>query len=507
MKDKKILRLSAFLLSLILFIGSLGMIILPEKVYATTTIRQGNKIVNTTTSETLVFSGSSHESTVYAGEIKKNGETVLVYLYSDDITRSSVIFDNLRKALPNPFSDMVPPITSEEEQKGLKILSVSSLNNTDLNSITGDWKDAGSIATQIYNGNNTDAVNANMYDVNAQCKADIDDLAKTRTANLDNPIAFDKRIISHVGTQNTDSVSFRVEDGPLIEVHDVTLYYLCEATSVIYTSVNVVDNGNNDAQNNNNNNNNNPEAPNVNPDRVGDFVERMYVNVLKRASEADGKAYWSDQLLSGKNCGAGLAIGFILSTEFTSQNVSNEDFVDTLYLTFFNRPADEGGRNNWLGELSAGKARTEVLAGFVNSKEFGNLCDEYGIARGTMKPDGTCKYNEGVRNFVLRCYSKVLGRTGETEGVEDWCNRVNSGELSMRDVAVSFLNSREFLDKGLNNEEYVKVLYRTFLGREADEGGLNDWKGQLDRGEKSRDDIVSGFSGSVEFSNIMAQYQ
>ena len=77
----------------------------------------------------------------------------------------------------------------------------------------------------------------------------------------------------------------------------------------------------------------------------------------------------------------------------------------------------------------------------------------------------------------------------------------------MRDVAVNFLNSQEFINKGLNNEEYVKVLYRTFLGREADEAGLADWKGQLDRGEKSRDDIVSGFSGSQEFANIMAQYQ
>ena len=124
-----------------------------------------------------------------------------------------------------------------------------------------------------------------------------------------------------------------------------------------------------------------------------------------------------------------------------------------------------------------------------------------------MNPDGSCTYNEGVRNFVLRCYSKVLGRNGETKGIEDWCNRVNTGELTMRDVAVNFLNSQEFINKGLNNEEYVKLLYSTFLGREADESGLAYCKGQLDRGEKSRDDIVSGFSGSKEFANIMAQYQ
>ena len=77
----------------------------------------------------------------------------------------------------------------------------------------------------------------------------------------------------------------------------------------------------------------------------------MYQNVLKRASDESGKNDWSGQLLDGKNCGAGLAQGFILSKEFTDQGVSDADFVDTLYATFFNRPADAEGRAYWLGEL------------------------------------------------------------------------------------------------------------------------------------------------------------
>ena len=243
------------------------------------------------------------------------------------------------------------------------------------------------------------------------------------------------------------------------------------------------------------------------PEQVNAFVERMYVNVLKRTSDESGKNDWSGQLLNGANCGAGLAQGFILSKEFTDQGVSNEDFVDTLYAAFFDRPADDAGRTYWLGELANGRDRTDILSGFVNSTEFGNLCDRFGIARGTMESNGSCLYNEGVRNFVLRCYSKVLGRNGETAGIEDWCYRINKGELTMKDVAIEFLHSEEFLNKGLSNSDYVKVLYETFLDRQPDEGGLVDWIGKLESGEVDRDSIVSGFADSQEFSNIMEKYK
>ncbi|MCR5654065.1 MAG: DUF4214 domain-containing protein, partial [Lachnospiraceae bacterium] len=290
-------------------------------------------------------------------------------------------------------------------------------------------------------------------------------------------------------------------------------------------------NNNNNNQNQNNNQNNNPDPnqnnnqdqnndPNQNnnqnqdqnedrkdPEQVNAFVERMYTKALKRASEEGGKNDWANQLLTGKSDGATLAKGFICSDEFVNKDMSNEEFLDTLYETFFDRAADEGGKATWLAKLNEGSSRTSVLAGFVNSAEFGNLCENFGIARGTMEEDGSSIYNEGVYNFVKRNYTKTLGRKGEIAGIEDWCHRINKGELTMKNVAVEFLHSKEFLNKNTTNEEYVTILYHTFMDREPDAAGLSDWVGQLDRGEKTRDEIVSGFANSVEFANIMAQYQ
>lgn len=225
-------------ISLVLIFTLLIAIFMPTMVSATTTIQQGNKIVNTTTSETLIIEGREHNSTIYAGEIKKDGVTLLNYLYSDDVTRSSVLFDNIRKALSNPYSDLVPSIISEETESGLKELSVSTLNGVDLTTITSGWTNASNIATQIYNGTNTDIVNSNMYDVDNGFKTEVD-ANETERTSIDNPVENNKRIISHLGTQTYDSVSFTVDNGNLMEVHNVDLKYLSEATTVIYTSVNV----------------------------------------------------------------------------------------------------------------------------------------------------------------------------------------------------------------------------------------------------------------------------
>lgn len=193
-----------------------------------------------------------------------------------------------------------------------------------------------------------------------------------------------------------------------------------------------------------------------------------------------------------------------MSEEFTNCNLNDGEFVDVLYRTFFNREADAGGRANWLAELASGKTRGYVLSGFVNSTEFDNLCDSYGIARGIMREDGS-PVNAGVRQFVERCYTKVLGRAGEKAGLEDWTNRIVSGQMSAEDVAKSFFFSDEYTNKKTDNETFVETLYQTFMDRASDTAGKADWLGRLNGGT-SRQQVLEGFSRSAEFAEILAGY-
>ena len=50
-----------------------------------------------------------------------------------------------------------------------------------------------------------------------------------------------------------------------------------------------------------------------------------------------------------------------------------------------NRPSDAGGKKNWVNKLNSGTPKLDVLQGFVVSKEFTNICADYGIERGSLK--------------------------------------------------------------------------------------------------------------------------
>ena len=247
-----------------------------------------------------------------------------------------------------------------------------------------------------------------------------------------------------------------------------------------------------------------------NPDPVVAFVSRMYTVALGREAEEAGLNDWVWQLRTGTNDGAGLAHGFIESTEFTNKNLSNEDYLTVLYHTFFDRDPDEGGFGSWLSQLNSGASRRHVLAGFVNSQEFTNLCDRYGIYRGTLEDDGQRagdqNTNAQVRAFVERMYVKALGRQGEEDGINSWTQRIVSGEWAAADVAkAGFFNSQEYATKNRSNEEFVEDLYQALFDRASDEDGKADWLTRLDNGA-SREDVMNGFGGSQEFRNMLAGF-
>lgn len=118
---------------------------------------------------------------------------------------------------------------------------------------------------------------------------------------------------------------------------------------------------------------------------VENFVERFYTEVLGRPSDTTGLQNWADSLENGSKTADDIAQGFFFSTEFTNQNLSNNDFVDIAYETFLNRAADSGGKSHWLSQLSGGLSRGDMIDGFIYSTEFNTLAQGYGIEVGVQE--------------------------------------------------------------------------------------------------------------------------
>lgn len=240
---------------------------------------------------------------------------------------------------------------------------------------------------------------------------------------------------------------------------------------------------------------------------VDGFVYRLYAYALNREPDEGGLSDWKNKLTARERTGTEVAVGFFFSDEMKMRNLSDQDFVELLYKVMMNRGSDPTGKEYWLNMLRNGVSRMGVFNGFAGSTEFAGICDQYGINRGTPEATEGRDKNYGATLFVARLYTEALGRGYDVEGLNDWCNRIVSRTWSVTDVSTTgFFHSKEFLNKNLSNEEYVKVLYRTFLGREYDVAGLADWTGQLNSGVKDRDEVLRGFSDSPEFAGIMRQY-
>lgn len=112
---------------------------------------------------------------------------------------------------------------------------------------------------------------------------------------------------------------------------------------------------------------------------------------------------------------------------------------------------------------------------------------------------------EKINGFVTRLYEVCLGRTPDAAGLKSWADTLINDEATGICVAYGFVFSNEFQSKEMSNEEYVKCMYRAFLGRDADADGLAAWTKAMDDGA-SRQQIFKGFAMSPEFSMICDDY-
>jgi len=231
------------------------------------------------------------------------------------------------------------------------------------------------------------------------------------------------------------------------------------------------------------------------------FIERFYQNILNRTADTGGMNTWLNTIQN--ESATKVALGFFNSQEFVNLNLSNEEFVDILYQTLFDRQADSGGRTYWINKLNANTSKDEVMYGFFNGTEFKNLSDSYGVT--AIRDEDQLNYNpygtSGVNGYVNRFYTLVLNRTPDDSGFNDWTTQLNAGTKGGGDIAKGFFNSQEYLNRNLDNSTFLDICYQAFFDREADSGGKSNWTTLLNQGG-TKEQVLDGFIDSQEFINL-----
>lgn len=105
----------------------------------------------------------------------------------------------------------------------------------------------------------------------------------------------------------------------------------------------------------------------------------------------------------------------------------------------------------------------------------------------------------GDAGQVYRLYQAAFGRTPDSAGLGYWIAQADKG-MSLHDVAQSFVTSKEFqtlYGASPSDAVFLSNLYKNVLHRDADQGGLDYWGGELAHGMQ-RADVLASFSESTE---------
>ena len=116
--------------------------------------------------------------------------------------------------------------------------------------------------------------------------------------------------------------------------------------------------------------------------------------------------------------------------------------------------------------------------------------------------------NQGIVTFVTSLYSDCLGRTPDPAGLNDWCSKLASGQISGKQCAYGFFFSPEFQAKAnaWDDTTFINAYYKVFLNRASDPNGFAYWQNQIAGTTNDISILFTGFADSTEFAQKCASY-
>ncbi len=107
----------------------------------------------------------------------------------------------------------------------------------------------------------------------------------------------------------------------------------------------------------------------------------------------------------------------------------------------------------------------------------------------------------GPSGMAYRMYQAAFDRAPDQGGLDFYIDQLRSGRMSLKAMAVGFVNSPEFKGRygnAVSNAAFVDLLYRNVLGRGPDAAGLAFHQANLDASRLDFADTLVSFSESPE---------
>jgi len=104
-----------------------------------------------------------------------------------------------------------------------------------------------------------------------------------------------------------------------------------------------------------------------------------------------------------------------------------------------------------------------------------------------------------IASQVQALYVGYLGRAADQAGLDFWTNAITAGTSTLESVALGFTLSQEYQTQyaDLNTSDLVGKVYENVLGRAADADGLAFWVGEIEKGVITADTLVASIVSSL----------
>jgi hypothetical protein len=190
----------------------------------------------------------------------------------------------------------------------------------------------------------------------------------------------------------------------------------------------------------------------------------LYAELLRRAASQGEINYWVNVLNSGVTP-EGVTVGIAASNEYFTQDAGSTDptFLDQLYLDLLGRPADSGGFNSFLNQLSG----AETLARDIIAEALDHSPEYY-------------------TNLIISDYQKYLSRSPSAAEINGWLVRFIQGSLTDEALIATLLASPEYFNGptkgGGTNQGWITSVYGDIFSRAPDPSAQTAVLAQLNAG-------------------------
>jgi hypothetical protein len=155
-------------------------------------------------------------------------------------------------------------------------------------------------------------------------------------------------------------------------------------------------------------------------ERLNPIISQYYRDYLLREPEAEGVAFWRDQVWKRDGGPENVVAGMISSPEFYhSAGGTNSGWTTALYQRLLGRSPDAGGSEYWVSNLDQHRmTQQQVVLGFVQSEE-------------------------NFKNLIGGWYQQYLGRAPQPSELSNYVAQMQAG-ASHRQIQISLIDTVEY---------------------------------------------------------------